>query len=76
VTPDQPLGLPEQAATVRIQDGQVVVTEGPFVNAAGAVGGYFVLDVSSREKAVALAASVPATRLGGSVELRPAEVYW
>jgi hypothetical protein len=76
VTPGLPLGLPEQAATVRIQDGQVVVTEGPFVNAAGAVGGYFVLDASTREEAVALAASVPVARLGGAVELRLAEVYW
>jgi hypothetical protein len=76
VTPGLPLGLPAQATTVRVRDGEVVVTDGPFVNAAGAVGGYFVFDASSKEEAIALAARVPAARLGGAVELRPAEAYW
>ncbi len=35
-----------------------------------------VVDAESLEDAVALAARVPAARLGGAVEVRPCEVYW
>lgn len=76
VTPGLPLGFPQHATTVRVDGDEVVATDGPFVNAAGAVGGYFVFEASTKEEAVALAARIPAARLGGAVEVRPAEVYW
>lgn len=71
-----PLGLPSDATTVRVVDGEVVATKGPYVDVAGAVGGYLVFDADSAEEAVALAARVPAARLGGAVEVRPAQAYW
>jgi hypothetical protein len=76
VTPGPPLGLPQKAVTVRVSDGRVAASDGPYVGVKGAVGGYMVLDAESMEEAVALAARVPAARLGGAVEVRPAEVYW
>jgi hypothetical protein len=76
VTPGLPLGKNEKAMTVRVIDGEVKVTAGPYVSAAGAVGGYFVLDAETKEEAIALAAKIPAARLGGAIEIRPAEVYW
>lgn len=76
VEPGLPLGLLKDAVTVRISDGAVAAVEGPFVNEAGAVGGYFIVDVESKEEAIALAARVPAARLGGAVEVRPAQAYW
>jgi hypothetical protein len=68
--------LPEKATTVRVQDGKTLVTQGPFNDARGAVGGYYVLEAAGIEEAIALAARVPAARLGGAVEIRPAEKYW
>jgi hypothetical protein len=76
VEPGLPLGLPRDAVTVRVRDGQTDAAEGPYVNAAGAVGGYFVVEAATRDEAVAMAARVPAARLGGAVEVRPAEAYW
>ena len=71
-----PLGLPEKATTVRVKDGQTVASEGPFVNAMGAVGGYMIFEADSPEAAIELAGRIPAARHGGAVEVRPAEPYW
>jgi hypothetical protein len=76
VTPGLPLGQTKDAITVRVAQGSTKATEGPYVGAAGAVGGYFIFEAGSKEEAIALAARVPAARLGGAVEIRPAEVYW
>lgn len=76
VEPGLPLGLPKDAVTIRVHDGAVERSDGPYVDAAGAVGGYFVVDVENVEEAISLAARVPAAGLGGAVEVRPAEAYW
>ena len=76
VTPGLPLGLPEKATTVRVQDGKTVASEGPFVDSMGAVAGYLIFEADSVDAAIELAARVPAARLGGAVEVRPAEAYW
>ncbi len=76
VTPGLPLGLPEAATTVRVEDGKPVTAEGPYVGLKEAVAGYFVLEVDSIDAAVGLAARVPAARLGGAIEVRPVETYW
>ena len=62
--------------TVTSKDGTTIANEGPYVDAAGAIGGFMVLEADSHEDAIALAARVPAARLGGAVEVRPCEVYW
>ena len=76
VEPGLPLGLPENAVTVRVKDSKVVASDGPFAGAMAAVGGYLIFDADSLEAAVALAGRVPAARHGGAVEVRPAEPYW
>ena len=76
VTPGLPLGLPEDAITVRVQDSEIITKEGPYVDAAGAVGGYYVFEADSREEAIDLASRIPAARLGGAVEVRPCQTYW
>jgi hypothetical protein len=72
--PGLPLGLPEAARTVQVRDGKTHVKNGPHL--AEAVGGFSVYDADSMEAAIALAARIPAARLGGAVEIRPAEKYW
>ncbi|HKP97533.1 MAG TPA: YciI family protein [Fibrobacteria bacterium] len=74
MTPGLPLGLPGAARTVQVRDGKPQVKNGTHL--AEGVGGYSVFEAESMEAAIALAARVPAARLGGAVEVRPAEQYW
>lgn len=69
-----PLGLPGAARTVRVRDGKAVVQDGTYLPEGAA--GYAVLEAESLDAALAVAARVPAARLGGAVEVRPAEKYW
>lgn len=76
VTPGLPMGLPKNATTVRVEDGDTRASDGPFVGVNEAVGGMFVLEADDLDAAIAVAARVPAARYGGAVEIRPSEVYW
>ena len=76
VTPGLPLGLPENATTVRVQEGKMLTTDGPFVSVKEALGGYFVLEADDLDAAIELASKIPAARLGGAIEIRPSETYW
>jgi len=76
VTPGPPMGLPENATTVRVQNGRTLTTDGPFVGMKEAVGGMFVLEADDLDAAIDVAARVPAARLGGAIEIRPVETYW
>ena len=69
-----PLGLPSAARTVQVRDGRTQVKSGTYLTEGA--GGYFVYEAESMEAAIALAARIPAARLGGAVEIRPAEKYW
>ena len=61
------------ATTVRIRDGETLVTDGPFAETKEALGGYFVLDCESLDEAVAVAAKIPGAE-HGAVEVRPVYV--
>ena len=74
LAPGLPLGLPDAARTVQVRNGKTHVKNGTYL-AEGAAG-YSVYEADSMESAIALAARIPAARLGGAVEIRPAEKYW
>ena len=74
VAPGLPLGLPEAARTVQVRDGETQVKNGTYL--AESAAGYSVYEAESIDDAIALAARIPAARLGGAVEIRPAEKYW
>jgi len=76
VTPGLPLGLPENATTVRVQAGKTLTTDGPYVGMKEAVGGYLLLEADNVDAAIELAARIPAARLGGAIEVRPVGKYW
>jgi hypothetical protein len=76
VTPGPPLGYAHKATTVTLQNGETKTSDGPHLGAEGAVGGFMTYEADTLEEAVALAARVPAVRLGGAVEIRPCEIYW
>jgi len=50
---------PSAGARVRVVDGKVTVTDGPFAEAKEVVGGYWIIDVGSREEAIAWASRCP-----------------
>ncbi|HET7648690.1 MAG TPA: YciI family protein [Gaiellaceae bacterium] len=59
------------ATTVRVQHDQVLTTDGPFVETKEAFGGFYLIDVENLDDALEFAATVPAARNGGAVEVRP-----
>lgn len=58
------------AATVRVEEGQTQVTEGPAVGAGAELNGYYIYDAPDLDAAVAFAARIPIARMGGTVEIR------
>ena len=71
VTPGVQLAPPEAATTVRVQDGQTLTTDGPFVETKEAIGGYLFFEADDLDAAIELASRIPAARLGGAIEVRP-----
>jgi hypothetical protein len=62
---------PETATTVRVEDGETLTTDGPFVAVKEAIGGYLIFEADDLDAAIELAARIPAARLGGAIEVRP-----
>jgi hypothetical protein len=62
---------PATATTVRVDGGQTLTTDGPFVETKEALGGYFFLEADDLDAAIAVAATVPNVTRGGAVEVRP-----
>jgi hypothetical protein len=71
VTPGLWLDEPGHATTVRVEDGNTLTTDGPFVAVKEALGGYLVFEADDLDAAIELAARIPAARMGGAVEIRP-----
>jgi hypothetical protein len=69
--PGAPMAPPQMATTVRVQDGKTLTTDGPFAEVKEAIGGFFTLEADDLDAAIAIAAKVPAARLGGAIEIRP-----
>src|SRR5262245_7103021 len=58
------------ATTVRIRDGQMITTDGPFAETKEALGGFYLIEARDLDEAIELAAKIPAAR-EGSIEVRP-----
>jgi hypothetical protein len=71
VTPGPWMQAPELATTVRVENGEALVTDGPFVETKEALGGFFTLEADDLDAAIEVASRVPAARLGGWIEVRP-----
>jgi hypothetical protein len=61
----------DTARSVRVKDGERVVTDGPFADTKEVLGGYYLVQTDTLEEAEAIAAQIPSARLGGTVEVRP-----
>jgi hypothetical protein len=71
VTPGHYLQPPETATTVRIVDGEALLTDGPYVESKEALDGFCTLEAEDLDAAIELAKKVPSLRAGGCVEIRP-----
>jgi hypothetical protein len=65
-----PLDPPETARTLRLRDGQPMVTDGPFAEIKEVIGGYYVLECADMDEALRWAAMIPSARYG-AIEIRP-----
>ena len=62
------------ATSVRMRDGQRLVTDGPFAETKERLGGYYLIEAVSLDEALAWAAKIP-TAATGTIEVRPVAVY-
>jgi len=58
------------ATTVRVRDGKVSTTDGPFAETKEQLGGYYLLDCKDLDEAIDLASKIPGARWG-AIEVRP-----
>jgi hypothetical protein len=62
------------ATTVRVRQGKVQITDGPYAETKEQLGGFYLLDCDNLDEAISMVQDIPDIRLG-SVELRPIMEY-
>lgn len=62
------------ATTVRVRDGKVVTTDGPFAETKEQLGGYYMIEAKNLDEAIKWAGQVPSAKYG-TVEVRPVWEY-
>jgi len=68
----QALGDPSESAVIRSAGGVPQVHDGPFLEAKEFLGGFYIVDVDSRERALELAQQIPDAKIDGlAIEVRP-----
>lgn len=65
-----PLHPVATATSVRMREGKSLVTDGPFAETREQLGGFFLIDAQDLDAAIAIAAQIPAAKVG-TVEIRP-----
>ncbi|MFL5616889.1 MAG: YciI family protein [Gemmatimonadaceae bacterium] len=60
----------QTATTVRVRNGKVSTTDGPFAETREQLGGYYLLEAKDLNEAIQIAAKIPGARTGG-IEVRP-----
>lgn len=65
-----PLHPSSTAKCVRVRDGKINITDGPFAETKEQLGGYFLIDVPNLDEAITIAARIPGTHRG-TAEIRP-----
>jgi hypothetical protein len=62
------------ATTVRVREGKMLTTDGPFAETREQLGGYYLIDAKDLDTALGIAARIPGATTG-SIEVRPVMVY-
>ena len=60
------------ARTIRVRDGKVSTTDGPFAETKEQLGGFFLIEARDMDEACAIAARFPPARIG-VIEVRPVQ---
>jgi hypothetical protein len=60
----------QTATTVRVRNGKVSITDGPFAETKEQLAGFYLIDAKNLDEALEVAAKIPPARVG-SVEVRP-----
>jgi len=58
------------ATTVRVRDGKVSITDGPFAETKEQLTGFYMIEAQDLDEAIRIAANIPPARVG-SIEVRP-----
>lgn len=66
----EPLHPAHTATTLRVRDGALTMTDGPFAETKEQLAGFYLIDAADLDEAVTLAARIPPVR-AGSIEVRP-----
>jgi|SRR5579862_1693229 hypothetical protein len=62
------------ATTVRVREGKVLTTDGPFAETREQLAGYYLIDAKDLDTAIGIAARIPNAK-NGSIEVRPVMIY-
>ena len=66
----EPLHPAETAKTLRIRNGRIAVTDGPFAETKEQLAGFYLIDAPNHDEALKIASRIPPAR-EGSIEVRP-----
>ena len=61
---------PREAVTIRVREGKISATDGPYVETKEQFGGYYLIEARDLNEAIQVASRIPGARLG-CVEVRP-----
>ena len=65
-----PLESTQTATTVRVRQGKISATDGPFAETKEQLGGYILVEAKDLDEAIRIASKIPGARIG-SIEVRP-----
>ena len=60
----------QSATTLRVRNGKISTTDGPFIETKEQLGGYYLIDAKDLNDAIQVASKIPGARYG-AVEVRP-----
>lgn len=75
VSPGLQLQPAETATTIRVQNGESLINDGPFSGDGRGLAGYLVFEADDLDDAIDLASRIPQARMGGAVEVRRVTTY-
>ena len=70
VVASAPLEPVATATTIRVRDGKVSITDGPFAETKEQLGGFYMIEARDLNEAIQVASKIPPARIG-SIEVRP-----
>lgn len=65
------LALTKQAVTVRVRDGKVLLTDGPFAETKEQLGGFYIFNCDNLDRVMDLSSQIPLDEGNGCIEIRP-----